>query len=84
MAKVGELFVDLTFKSDSAIANIGNMITKIGLLQFSLGQIRDGFEKVFGETLKTGVELRNFNAQTDFSVEKCKMESYRRAKQRRF
>lgn len=70
MAKVGELFVDLTFKSDSAIANIGNMITKIGLLQFSLGQIRDGFEKVFGETLKTGVELRNFNAQTDFSVEK--------------
>lgn len=70
MAKVGELFVDLTFKSDNAVATISNMITKIGLLQFGLSQIRNGFEKVFGETLKTGVELRNFNAQTDFSVEK--------------
>lgn len=70
MAKVGELFVDLTFKSDNAIATISNMITKIGLLQFGLSQIRNGFEKVFGETLKTGVELRNFNAQTDFSVER--------------
>lgn len=70
MAKVGELFVDLTFKSDNAVATISNMITKIGLLQFGLSQIRNGFEKVFGETLKTGVELRNFNAQTDFSVER--------------
>lgn len=70
MAKVGELFVDLTFKSDNAVATISNMITKIGLLQFGLSQIRNGFEKVFGETLKTGVELRNFNTQTDFSVER--------------
>ena len=70
MAKVGELFVDLTFKSDNAVATISNMITKIGLLQFGLSQIRNGFENVFGETLKTGVELRNFNAQTDFSVER--------------
>lgn len=70
MAKVGELFVDLTFKSDNAVATIGNMITKVGLLEFGLSRIKRGFENVFGETLKTGVELRNFNAQTDFSVEK--------------
>lgn len=68
-ANAGELVVDLLFDSKGAVGQIGNLITKLGLLEFGFDRVQQGFDKMFGDSLKGAQGLKNLNTQTGFNIE---------------
>lgn len=68
--KIGELFVDLDFRSGGALNKLTNFSVKFLALKAAAGQLGDTFDAMFGSMIRGVVEMDNLNNTTGLNIEK--------------
>lgn len=68
--KLGELFIDLDFRTGGAINKLTNFSIKFLALKTAASQIGDTFDKMFGSVIDGVVQMENLNDVTGFNIEK--------------